>query len=358
MEKTEPFTLTKLALYGRMTIKFGGIGLVLIVVAQMFISASIKYWAATHPPAPPPPTVGFGALPQLHFPVKSQAEKPTSYQLQILSSRFPKFSDRSNVYLMTKTSPDLLADQRVRSAAKNLGFSGEPNILSSRTYRWSRSSPMQATLEMDTQNNNFTLFTDFLSRPELLTQKNLPDNSSAVSSIASYVGSIGGLPTDLSPSLASVQFLKSLGNSLGPAVSFSDADFLQVDIARIPIDKKSFYAPGGTRGIVHGVVSGGNSQSSQIVELEYQYHEINYTQLQTYPIRTPEQAWQVLQAGEGYIAQKGTSDVAIIRNVTLGYYDDTAEQDYMQPIYVFSGDNGFLGYVPAIDPRYVQAKLP
>jgi hypothetical protein len=38
--------------------------------------------------------------------------------------------------------------------------------------------------------------------------------------------------------------------------------------------------------------------------------------------------------------------------VFLGYYDDFAEQEYLQPIYVFVGDDNFLGYVSAIEAGY------
>ena len=63
----------------------------------------------------------------------------------------------------------------------------------------------------------------------------------------------------------------------------------------------------------------------------------------------------MLQAGEGYVADKGTTKDAVIREVYLGYYEDWDEQEYMQPIFVFIGDNGFVGYVQAVDPMYVSS---
>ena len=49
--------------------------------------------------------------------------------------------------------------------------------------------------------------------------------------------------------------------------------------------------------------------------------------------------------------------MAVIRRVYLGYYDDFEEQEYLQPIIVFEGDDGFLGYVHALDQTYVQAAV-
>jgi hypothetical protein len=37
----------------------------------------------------------------------------------------------------------------------------------------------------------------------------------------------------------------------------------------------------------------------------------------------------------------------------MGYYESSTYQQYYQPIYVFKGDGDFVGYVSAIDPRYI-----
>jgi hypothetical protein len=61
-----------------------------------------------------------------------------------------------------------------------------------------------------------------------------------------------------------------------------------------------------------------------------------------------------MQAGEGYIVDKGENDRAVVRTVKLGYYDDFEEQEYLQPVYIFEGDGGFIGYVSALDPKFQQ----
>jgi hypothetical protein len=45
----------------------------------------------------------------------------------------------------------------------------------------------------------------------------------------------------------------------------------------------------------------------------------------------------------------------VVRAMSLGYFEDwETEQEYYQPVYVFTGDDNFVGYVQAIDPAYVQ----
>lgn len=355
MESSSALTLSQVAHVGRLTIKFGTIGLVALIFGRIFFSAAVDFWVAMNPPPPSPPTVGFGILPAIQFPTQTEQEKPKGYKLETPTGRFPYFGDRARVFLMVRSVPSLLADQRVKEIAANYGFVFQPTVLNTRTYRWTKTSPLQATLEMDTQNSTFSLTTNFLSRPELLTRKNLPGDDQAVQLVKSFIAAGQDLPEDIATASGHVSYLKSLGGELAPAVSFSDADFLQVDINRTPVDgNKEMYTPEGTKGIIHAVISGALSGRDQIVDLQYKYQTVDYNERHTYPLRSVDSAWQVLQAGEGFIAHKGVEEIAVIRSVYIGYFDSFEEQEYLQPIYVFAGDDGFLGYVSAIDPRFIQ----
>jgi hypothetical protein len=355
METNQGFTLTQAAFLGRNFVKFGVITLVVLIVGRTFLAAAIQFYKAANPPPPPPPTVGFGALPPLHFPAQTENDKPKNYQLELPTTGFPSFGDRAQVFLMTKSAPNLLADQRARSVAAQLGYTGQPTVLNERTYRWTKLTPLQSTLDLDIQNNNFSIQTNYLSRPELLSQKNLPPDAQAVTLAKSLLSGALGNASDLATSSGTITYLKSSGTGVTPAVSFSDADFLQVDIWRTPIESAyNFFSADGKTGTIHTVITGAFDGRDKLVEYQYHYQPIDYTQVQTYPLRSVASAWQVLQGGEGYIAQKGSKETAVIRSVELGYYEDPEEQDYMQPIYVFRGDEGFVGYVSAIDPRYLQ----
>ncbi len=348
-------TLTRAAYIGRRTIKFGAIAIVALMVGRTFLIAASGYWRATHPPAPPPPTVGFGVLPQIRLPEQDAANKPSSYTLETFNGQLPKFEDRAKVFLMLHASTSLLADQRIKEIAAGYGFVFAPTILNDRTYRWNKSAPLDSTLEMDLLDHNFTLTTNYLNKPELLGGQNLPDEVSALENVKSFINSGVSLSSDIATSSGSVTYLRSLGNEFIPAVSLSDADFAQVDIMRQPVDGKyQFYSPEGRKGIIHAVLSSSLGGSDSIVHAEYHYQAADYLQRHTYPLRTVQNAWQLLQGGEGFIAVRGSDENIIIRDVYLGYYDDFEEQEYLQPIYVFEGDNNFLGFVPAIDPRYVQ----
>src|SRR5574340_1297386 len=121
-QQTTGVNLTQVAYVSRQAVKFGLIFLVLFMVGRTFLSAFSAYWIATHPAPPPPPTVGFGLLPPIKFPGKSQADKPSTYQMETATGNWPQFSDRAKVFLMVKSAPSLLDDDRAKAIAASFDF--------------------------------------------------------------------------------------------------------------------------------------------------------------------------------------------------------------------------------------------
>ena len=350
-------TLTNATYFGRLFLQYGLVVIVSLLALRVFLGAAYSFWKATHPDPPPPPTVGFGALPKIAFPKQSDSQKPKSYRLELATADFPQFSDRAQVFFMPKSTLSLLSDQKGRELASRYGFTGEPQLLDQRTYRWSKTGVLDSTFTLDVQANTFELKTNYQNHPELLTSRSqLPENFEAISQFKSFLNLGGVLLPDMATSSGQVSYLKSFGADLSPADSLSDADFLRIDLDRNPIDGLyKFYGQDGKSGAASAILSGFAGENNGIVEASFKAHNVDYGQVHTYPIRSVKIAWKIMQAGEGYVADKGKSSEAVIRSVSLGYFEPWDEQEYIQPIYVFVGDGGFVGYVPAVDPAYIQA---
>ena len=355
MVKKEPagFTLTKVTKIGRNFVKYAAIVLVVLMVGRVTLAAGVAYWKAMNPPKPPEPTAGFGLLPQLEFAEQLDEDKPSSYKLETASGTFPSFGDRAQVFLMKKSSPNLLDNENAKQVAARYGFTSSPEVLNSTKHRWSKNQPLITTLDLDIVDYNFTYETDFLNRPELILESDLPTDFDAVQQVKTFLSTASLLPSDVATSAGEITYLKALGGILKPAVSISDADFVQVDLNRNAVyNKYKIFTPDAKTGSIHAILTGGRSGNS-VLRLIRQYFEIDYSLAHTYYIRTPQSAWQTMQSGEGYVANKGTADPAVIRTVELGYFENSEFQQYFQPIYVFKGDGDFVGYVSAIDPRYI-----
>ena len=103
------------------------------------------------------------------------------------------------------------------------------------------------------------------------------------------------------------------------------------------------------------ILSGSNNLKKRIIQFAYTYWTIDYQTSATYALKTSAKAWEDLQAGKGYIARyPANTSGAVVRSVYLAYYDSFDPQTYLQPVFVFEGDNGFLGYVPAVNSEWVE----
>jgi len=353
-------TLTQASFFARQTIKFGAFAIVFIIIGQMFLSAFTTYWIATHPTPPPPPTVGFGVLPAPQFQTgaKNKISQPKTYKLETATIGLGHFPKQLRVYLMPKKAPNLLDHENAMKLAKKYGFVFEPEVIDDNHYRWIKPGKLTRTFDLNIISHTFSYKTDFLEKPELLLEsKDLPTKYEAVGLVKDFLHREGPLAKDIATASGQARYLKIVGNDLEPALAASEADLMQIDINRLPVNQIPTYTQRGEQGIIHALLSGYGSGVQRIVKLRNDYYPVDYLTYETYPLKNVKEAWNLLIAGHGYIAaHRSTSDRVVVREVNLGYYDDLNGSQYLEPIFVFKGDDGFLGYVPAIDARYLATK--
>lgn len=347
--------LTSINYAGRLLVKYGLAFLVFLMVGRVLLNAFVNYWKATHPAPPPPPTVGFGILPNLVFPPQEEADKPQSYSLE-MAYGIKEITDRAKVFLVTKSAANLLADEKVKKIASIYGFIFTPEVIADKTYRFTKNNPLDMSLEISSVDFTFTLESNFLSRPDLLTSGGkLPEEFEAVERVKTFVDSADLLGSDIATASGKITFLKSIGGELKSTFSLSDADFLQIDLNRNPIDQLyKVYTSDGDKGIISAKLTAAFSSNNAVVEMDYFYRQVDYLNFETYPLRTAKSAWNLVQAGDAYIINGKGLKEAVVREVELAYYDSFDEQTYLQPIYVFKGDNNFMAFVPAINANYLS----
>lgn len=338
-------TLTKTTEVGRLIIKFGGIALIILMVGRMVINGVTVLWNATHPEPPPPPTQGYGPLPVIDFGDTGSSIRPQSYVLE-LPGAFPQVPDRAVVYYQPQEHISLLSLEETQDLVGRLGFTTEPVSLGEQLYRWRKNGVLNASIEIDTVTKNLEYQTDYLSRPELQINNDLPTSFDAVQTVKQFLSSADLLPADLATATGETKFLKISGGTLQEAVSLSDAQAVRVNIFRTPLNGIASYAADGQTGLISATVASLNGKPT-VIDLRRNYATLDYLTVHTYPLRSPQEAFEELKAGAGHIAAAQRSDVAIIRAVTLGYFE-SIDQLFLQPIYIFSGDNGFMGYAPAL----------
>ena len=343
-EQPTGLTLTQATEFGRTGLKVFVFLLVVLMGGRFLINGAVAFWKAMNPEPPPPPTMGFGALPPINF-TATEAIKPQSYQLEIAKG-FPKFPDRARVFMQLKPQLGLLSLDEAQEKMEEYDFSGEPDKLSDSLYRWRKTGEPNAVIEYDIVSNNFYYQTDYLSRPELQTETALPSSFDAVQAAKTFLSTSGLLPADVATNSGETRYLKIVGGTLKEAVSLSDAQVISVELNRVPIDGYRSYTADGTTGVFSALVTAFR-QKPTVIKLITSYAPIDYRRSHTYPLRTAQEAWQVFSSGQGHVARSETADTAVIRSVQLGYYE-SYDQLYLQSVYIFTGDNNFIGMVPAL----------
>jgi hypothetical protein len=350
--------LTQTAYWTRKILKFGAIFLVAIIFLRIFFNIANSFWKKIHPPPPPPPTVAFGKLPKLNFPENNPPAGGTklTFKLEMIQGGLPKLSSTSKVYFIPKEGPNLLALDRANQMAKKLGFKNQPQSISEKIYRWTTESTPPTILDIDINTENFHLYYDYQNDQEILSGKDLPTNQQAAQEAKNFLATNGFLTDDLATGSAEIVYLKFTPPNLTPAISLSEADFIRVNLFRADLDGLKILPPNPKNSMISFLFSGAKTLGKRIIEVNYTYYPIRIETFATYPLKTTQTAWQELQGGGGYVANLGEnqSGQIVIRKVSLAYFDSDQPQNFLQPVFVFEGDNNFIGFVQAVDSKWTD----
>jgi hypothetical protein len=183
----------------------------------------------------------------------------------------------------------------------------------------------------------------------------------AATDFRAILSGANNLPADLTGPMVP-QYYKLESGSLVRVLALSEADVTKVNLFRKEYDKLPSLTAKPGEANVWGIISGAQQKDQKIIAAEYHYFPVDETQLSTYPLVTPDQAFSELQGGKAYVASMGQyreGDNLKIRKVYLAYFDPGTPSDFYQPMYVFdSGDNdannSFIAYVPAVDPTFYE----
>ncbi len=346
--------LTRTAYIARIGIKLGLLSLVGLIVGRVVLVNGFALYKRFFPDPPPPATMGFGALPPIQFPESNMVQPPLT--LETPDGGFPQTPFALKVFDVQTNRPNLLALERSSEQAVQMGFVNQPIALTESLYRWSRGEGLPTTLEINIYEGTYTLIAQWAADPYFLENNELLSENQAITKVEDYLNRNRLLPTDIDLVNPAMRYLKSAGGEFVSTLSLSEADFIDVDYTRTAIDNLySAVTADPNQGLIEVIVSGNRNYADGIVRVAAQYFPIDYISSQTYPIKPAAQAWQELTEGKAYVASfTSPSSLVAVRRVELGYFDAFEAQDYLQPIWIFSGDNDFVAYVSAIAQDFSQ----
>lgn len=364
----------------------------------VFTKVGIFIQAALFPPKIPTPTEAYGKLPPISFP-QSNFNNPFTYSIDTVNGSLPQnFPDRLIVYPMIMSEPSLLDLKNAQQNISSLQFndaSGNPingAPVGGNNYEWEETTPDQNGFENNMIYNivtqNFTMSSDYLTQLSVIQAQSIQDlnyPSDVIPTVQSFLSNLNSFTSDIDFTLTqsppagdaytTTPLLYSVTNGqLTPTTALSTAQVIRVDLYQKEIDYslnagenqnpsqlQNFtmqlpilypHPPYSTMNFF--VASGQNN--ADVVSANFNHQTINLqSNNATYPIKSAEQAFDDLKNGKGYIAAySGTGNQIVITNVFLAYYMGATPQNYLTPIVVFEGQNGFFAYVPAISDDAIQ----
>lgn len=349
-------TLTETAYYTRRAINWAILAVIAYIILRILWGLFASVWLVFFPPKPPPPNHAFGKLPALVFPTPPASPSGQfTLRLETIEGAVPAASPSATVYFMPKTAANLLALSQTQEFAQQLGFDKTPIQENKNIYRFQDPTFPARRLRYDIVSGNFVLRYGFELDVGLFSERNLPSAQTAQSEARNLLQIYDLYPQDFIGGPIKVKHLRFTEGKLSPTTSVTQADAIRVDFFRKPFGQTPLLTAVPDEGLISFIFSASNNIKKRLLQFAYTYWPVDYQNTATYSLKTSNQAWQELQAGEGFITRyppKGTT--AVIRNVYLAYYDSFEPQTYLQPIFVFEGDDGFLAYVPAVSLEWTE----
>ena len=369
-----------------------GVGVIIVIVILVRVGFMVK--DALFPPVMAPPTESFGDLPPYQFP-NAQSNVNLTYSLETISGDLPttladgktSIPDRLSIFPIIHSTPNFLNLDKVKNKVASLDFTTPdgkvlPEIqLANPYYEWDESGGFNRKIIFDINSFDFKMTSGYLSSLTVLSAQHISDEKSAINTAQDFLLSAGLMPNDLDikktedknypaqyvtyPQLFSIQN-NGQENTLVSTTSLSKAQAIRVDlyqkdleydldiggteynIPKLHVNFPIFYPHPPYSTMSFWVASGQNS--AEVTQAFFTHKDIDLSDATaTYAIKTPAQAFKELKDGRAYIAaHNGSDNNILIKEIYLAYYIGEDSQEYVMPVYVFEGNNGFFGYVPAL----------
>jgi len=343
-------SLTQTAHIGRISIKYGSIGLIIFVILWSSITTAIKNYQKNK--LENTPDVRYGKLPAIIFPQKDFQTK--TFSLELPKETFPKTPAVSKVFVVFRPVSTLLALEQDAQTAKKMGFTGKPVEIRTAVYQFSKPNSEQI-LTMNVMDGSFNLSYPYKDDQLLITSKNLPEKNQAISIAKSFLDSADKIHPDLDSGNQIVSYWSISSQGIKKVNSFSEANAIKVDFARQKIDDiYPIVSSNPDAPPISVLISASTVETKRIIEVNYKYAPVDNESFSRYPIISAEQAYSLLTKGDYWPARDSQTNQVVIKNIYLAYYEPTTLTNFMQPIYVFEGSDNFIGYVSAITSNYIS----
>ncbi|HRT39743.1 MAG TPA: hypothetical protein P5299_00070 [Candidatus Woesebacteria bacterium] len=340
-------SLTTTAFKTRQAIKIGLAVIIFIPILWGGLSYGLKKYRAAKP-IQAEPNIKYGILPKIQFPEKKFEAK--NFSLELVSDQLPNFGNQARVYVVFRTDKDFMALETEIQTAKQLGFNDQPRLVGPNIYEFQNNYNQKLVINI--LDGSFHLTYPYNEDQMLMGNVNLPSKEELITKAKSFLAEAKKLPQDIGEN--KVSYWKNEGSGLKQVVSQSEANMARIDFYRTNVyDNFKIVSTDVNRAPISVLLTGLSVSGKDIVEVDYKYVNIDRDSFATYPIKSTAEAYNDLKSGNYWPAADVTASTVTIRKINLAYFEPVALTNFMEPVYVFEGDN-FTAYVPAVANQFTK----
>ena len=324
--------------------KWGAVGIGAILLIFLLVQGGSLFIKTFFPKPVPAPKAAFGKLPHIIFPA-SIAKLPTDYQLDTITGTLGQFSDRVAVYKTESAVPGLLDLQKMRTGISTTPFTSRETLITDTEYSWTDPTRPDKKITTNIVSHDFKITSNFLTYSDIVSVAPV-DQASSIKVATDFLTHLNLYPLDLDPTRTTTQLLTLQGTSIFAASSLSTAQLVRIDFFQSGLNKLPIMYPHPPNSLLYFLIGG--SLTNEILEGTF-IHQTVANEASSYPIIDVQTAYNILKKGDAYIASYfGSSSTITIKDVYLGYFIGVDKQDFIMPVYVFEGRDGFFAYVSAV----------
>lgn len=332
-------------------LKWGGIILGIIIILFISLKFLLFIKELILPTSPPPPTVTYGKLPKQYFP--DGIKKDFTYEVDTISGNLPSLNLSEKVYKMEQKGPDILAVEKASKKVAGLGFYTRPQQISDFVYRWSNPLPPEQNIILNIKLSEFNLSSNYLKFESNINGRNFINKTEPITAASNFLKTLEFYPEDIDEEKTKVEFMKLEKGVINPTSRIVDSNIANVYFFQKSKDELPIVYPQGLNSSMKLTVGAGQL-TGMILDSNFSHQNI-LEESATYPIKTAQEAFDDLKNGKGYIAtHSGEDRNVLIKNVYPALYSEGRLQQYMIPVIVFEGNNGFVAFVPAVKDEWIN----
>lgn len=332
----------------RTILKIGGITFAVFFIIILVLRLVINILNNLTPKPPPTEEARFGILPMVSFTPNTDKY---IYSLNTLTGGLPASPIMVKVYKVKRRPSSLLDIQNARNNLHNQNYSQGEKKISETVYEWTNNQDANfpISIRYNIVTGDFDIYSEYLKDQNVQSANHVLKKENATDYMFDYLERIGANVKDLDKEKVLTTYFRISEGKLTPVDAYNEAHILKVDLYQKSLDKMEVIYPYYYGSIMSfWIASGKYSPVIVAATFKHQFADSEDPQnSSTYNIISAEQAYENLKTGNAFVFNISGRSQIEISDIALAYYLGANTQDYVIPVYVFSG-NQFKAYVHAL----------